>query len=190
MKRLTEWSNNGHGQLIEGDGYTRLAEYEDTGLTPEEIKDLIQLKNALSAAVEQGKYTIRKYERELQDYEYMEKNLSWFCEFMLDRDESELEELVKAKKEDRLIILPISPEYEDGSFHTRKITIFCDGALYASHYAGQVYECDDWNYEYPMISRYYGSELDFQLDPDDYNVTWFTDRTRCEEYLKKKYRKE
>lgn len=34
MKRLIEWSNNGHGQLLEGDGYTSLAEYEDTGLTP------------------------------------------------------------------------------------------------------------------------------------------------------------
>ena len=38
----------------------------------------------------------------------MKKNLSWFCEFMLDMDENNLEELVKAKRENRLIILSIS----------------------------------------------------------------------------------
>ena len=102
----------------------KLSDYEDTGLTPEEVRDLIQLKNALSAAVEQGKYHIRKYERELQDYEYMKNNLSWFCEFMLDMDEDELEELIKAKREDRLIILPVSPECEDNDFCKRKIHIF------------------------------------------------------------------
>ena len=41
MERLTEWNKDRtHGQLIKGDGYTRLAEYEDTGLTPEEIQEL------------------------------------------------------------------------------------------------------------------------------------------------------
>jgi hypothetical protein len=40
MNRLTEWDKtHKHGQLVKGDGYTRLAEYEDTGLTPEGIKD-------------------------------------------------------------------------------------------------------------------------------------------------------
>ena len=39
MERLTEWNReHTHGQLIKGDGITRLCEYEDTGLTPEEIK--------------------------------------------------------------------------------------------------------------------------------------------------------
>lgn len=41
MERLTEWNKDRtHGQLIKGDGYTRLAEYEDTGLTPEEIQEI------------------------------------------------------------------------------------------------------------------------------------------------------
>lgn len=187
MKRLTEWSNNGHGQLLKGDGYTRLAEYEDTGLTPEEIKDLIQLKNALSATVEQNKYYIQKYEKELQDYKYMEKNFSWFCEFMLDMDENDLEELIKAKREDRLIILPIFPECDETG--KRKIHIFCDGYIFASHHAGEMLELDDWEYEYPTIARYYGCEKDFELWPEDYNVTWFTDKNKCEEYLKNKYNK-
>lgn len=36
MERLTEWCD-GHGALIRGDGYTKLARYEDTGLEPEEV---------------------------------------------------------------------------------------------------------------------------------------------------------
>lgn len=167
----------------------KLSDYEDTGLTPEEVQDLIQLKNALSAAVEQGKYHIRKYERELQDYEYMKNNLSWFCEFMLDMDEDELEELIKAKREDRLIILPVSPEHEENDFCKRKIHIFCDGGLFAPHCAGTISELEYWYYEYPMIYQDFGGEHDFILDPDDYNVTWFTNKERCEEYLKKKYNK-
>lgn len=39
MERLTEW-RDGHGALICGDGYTKLAKYEDTGFEPEEIKTL------------------------------------------------------------------------------------------------------------------------------------------------------
>lgn len=40
MDRLTEW-RDGHGSLIRGDGYTKLARYEDTGLEPEEILALL-----------------------------------------------------------------------------------------------------------------------------------------------------
>ena len=41
MERLTEWNReHTHGQLIKGDGITRLCEYEDTGLTPEEVTTL------------------------------------------------------------------------------------------------------------------------------------------------------
>lgn len=39
MERLTEW-RDGHGALIRGDGYTKLAQYEDIGLDPEEIREL------------------------------------------------------------------------------------------------------------------------------------------------------
>lgn len=39
MERLTEW-RDGHGALLHGDGYTKLAQYEDTGLEPGEIKSL------------------------------------------------------------------------------------------------------------------------------------------------------
>ena len=37
MERLTEW-RDGHGALLHGDGYTKLAQYEDTGFEPEEIE--------------------------------------------------------------------------------------------------------------------------------------------------------
>ena len=40
MDRLTEW-RAGHGSLIKGDGYTKLARYEDLGLEPEEIHELL-----------------------------------------------------------------------------------------------------------------------------------------------------
>lgn len=39
MERLTEWNrDHTHGSLIKGDGYTKLARYEDTGLEPEEVE--------------------------------------------------------------------------------------------------------------------------------------------------------
>ena len=45
MDRLTEW-RDGHGSLVKGDGYTKLARYEDTGLEPEEIEEIQRtLKN-------------------------------------------------------------------------------------------------------------------------------------------------
>ena len=40
MKRLTEWLD-GHGACLKGDGYTKLAKYEDTGLEPEEVQSLV-----------------------------------------------------------------------------------------------------------------------------------------------------
>lgn len=42
MDRFTEW-RDGHGSLIRGDGYTKLARYEDTGLEPEEILALLEM---------------------------------------------------------------------------------------------------------------------------------------------------
>lgn len=48
MERLTEWNrDHTHGALINGDGYTRLAEYEDTGISPVEINRLISDLHAL-----------------------------------------------------------------------------------------------------------------------------------------------
>ena len=41
MERLTEW-HGGHGSLVRGDGYTKLTRYEDTGLEPEEVQELIR----------------------------------------------------------------------------------------------------------------------------------------------------
>lgn len=41
MDRITEWNGeHTHGQLIRGDGYTKLARYEDTGLEPEEVDQI------------------------------------------------------------------------------------------------------------------------------------------------------
>ena len=45
MHRLTEW-RDGHGSLLCGDGYTKLARYEDSGLEPGEIiEKLAKLEN-------------------------------------------------------------------------------------------------------------------------------------------------
>lgn len=41
MDRLTEWDQtHTHGQLVKGDGYTKLARYEDTGLEPGEVEKI------------------------------------------------------------------------------------------------------------------------------------------------------
>ena len=62
MNRLTEW-RNGHGALVRGDGYTKLAEYEDMGFEPEEMKELMggvapqRLKELLEAEL-QGRIAV------------------------------------------------------------------------------------------------------------------------------------
>lgn len=45
MERLTEWNaDHTHGAMVKhADGYTRLAEYEDSGLTPEEVAELSKI---------------------------------------------------------------------------------------------------------------------------------------------------
>ena len=64
MERLTEWNREyTHGQLIKGDGITRLCEYEDTGLTPEEIQSLQ-----------------KEYISFSQDYELLSKDFSMICD--------------------------------------------------------------------------------------------------------------
>lgn len=80
MERLTEWSKNGHGQLVFGDVYTRLAEYEDTGMTPEEINEL-KLKYDEMIAVEATSFDDSIFE---------------FVEYQ------------KAKSEGRIVTLPIA----------------------------------------------------------------------------------
>lgn len=48
MQRLTGWmDNHTHGALVRGDGYTKLAKYEDTGLEPEEVMALVEERKAL-----------------------------------------------------------------------------------------------------------------------------------------------
>ena len=55
MERLTEWnSDHTHGQVIGNcDAYTRLAQYEDTDLTPEQILEKLE-------ELEKAKEVIRK----------------------------------------------------------------------------------------------------------------------------------
>lgn len=106
--------------------------------------------------------------------------LPWFGEFVMDMGEDGLKEIINAQREGRLIILPV----------TSGTPIFCDGAVFASHCAGQIHEITDWYYSYPMIQQYFRSELDYQLDPDEYNRSWFTDRKKCENYLNIKYHRE
>lgn len=47
MDRLTEW-RDGHGALTHGDGYTKLARYEDLGLEPEEMRSILDQIQALT----------------------------------------------------------------------------------------------------------------------------------------------
>ena len=50
MDRLTEWNReHTHGQIIKGDGYTKLARYEDTGLESEEIADFRENYRAMTS---------------------------------------------------------------------------------------------------------------------------------------------
>ena len=63
MDRLTEWSN-GHGSLVKGAGYTKLARYEDTGMEPEEISAILTTfpplrLNELVSAAKSGRLVIK-----------------------------------------------------------------------------------------------------------------------------------
>ena len=50
MNRLTEW-RDGHGSWVTGDAYTKLAKYEDTGLEPEEVTDLIRKASCIPCSI-------------------------------------------------------------------------------------------------------------------------------------------
>ncbi len=66
MDRLTEWNKeHTHGSLIKGDGYTKLAEYEDTRLTPEEVKDHVEL---YTAEILRLKTENQRWERDSKKY--------------------------------------------------------------------------------------------------------------------------
>jgi len=78
MERLTEW-RDGHGALTHGDGYTKLAQYEDSGLTPEEVKSL-------------KLYAMEKAVAEITEFDGIP----------IDR----LRELAQAEKDGRLVVLP------------------------------------------------------------------------------------
>lgn len=61
MERLTEW-RDGHGTLLHGDGYTKLAQYEDTGLEPEEIQDAIGWMSPVCVGCDGKKDGYRTYD--------------------------------------------------------------------------------------------------------------------------------
>lgn len=61
MERLTEW-RDGHGALLHGDGYTKLARYEDTGLEPEEIQDAIGWMSPVCVGCDGKKDGYRTYD--------------------------------------------------------------------------------------------------------------------------------
>lgn len=129
------------------------------------------LANEAADAIEELSREAEQSKRELDAI------LPWFGEFLMDMDEDGLKEIINAKREDRLIILPV----------TSGTPIFCDGAVFAPHCAGQIHEITNWYYSYPMIQQFFRSELDYNLDPDEYNRSWFTDRKKCENYLNIKY---
>lgn len=98
MKRLTEW-RDGHGALLSGDGYTKLAQYEDTGLEPEEIESLqTNFDAAYDIMVRQTDY-IEKLKKELHV-------LDLFKEQMDDAEESI--RIAEARREGRLVVLPFA----------------------------------------------------------------------------------
>ena len=136
MERLTEWSGK-HGALTHGDGYTRLAEYEDTGMSPEDIKQMIEYWNALG---------------------------------------DDIQEILKAKAEDRIIILPI----KDGT------TIYYDGKYFASHCSGEVFCCDDWYYTPIMITRDFHGDPDFEFYLDSLGNAYFLSEEECKKNIEEK----
>lgn len=64
MERMTEW-RGGHGALLRGDGYTRLAQYEDTGFTPEEFDDLCRFMSKTRMAL--GFKTLTELRKAVED---------------------------------------------------------------------------------------------------------------------------
>lgn len=75
----------------------RLAEYEDTGLTPEEINDLASVREISPEA----EYAINKHADSIIDR--LDKLLAQT------NDDDRLRELAEADKEDRVVVLPAVP---------------------------------------------------------------------------------
>lgn len=117
-----------------------LQDYESTGMTPDEIRQMMSYWNDL---------------------------------------DDKVKEWLKADEEDRLIVLPVK----------RGTTIYFDGRHFASQYAGEVDESDDWYYDSPCIYREWHGEDDFRFYPSDFGTEFFDTREACEQYLLKKYGK-
>ena len=84
MERLTEW-RDGHGSLLHGDGYTRLAEYEDIGMEPAEIEKIID-----------------RFGRGLT----LRSSIARKVDLIEGISEERLKEIVAAEKSGRLVIKP------------------------------------------------------------------------------------
>lgn len=99
-------------------------------------------------------------------------------------DNERTNELLKnfliAHEEDRLIILPVKPHQD----------IYFDGRHFAPHCAGQLWESDQWYYTYPMITKDFHGEIDYEFWPDDIGITYFTDRESCVQFLCKEYNRD
>lgn len=99
-------------------------------------------------------------------------------------DNEKTNELLKnfliANEEGRLIILPVKPHQD----------IYFDGRYFAPHCAGDLWETDEWYYTYPTITKDFHGEPDYEFDPDDLGITYFTDREACVRFLCKKYNRD
>ena len=189
MERLTKRSETGLPVLVRGralgpaffpeakdytdyfDALERLAQYEDIGLSPDEIEEQLTTYSAVLCDVTNNRmsktnYTLEAIRSVISDAQAED------CD-RCDNTE-QLKRYEEAEADGRLIILPV----KEGT------PLFVDGKIFAPHCKGQVHEVTGWYYSYPMIYKDFRGEHDYVIDPDGIGTSTFLTREEAEAALK------
>ena len=109
MERLTSWMGE-HAAVVDhhANYIDRLAAYEDTGLTPEKVKQLVD--------------AIRKHEVVFLTEEQCLKSMlikvdGQWTDFTI----AELQDILRAKREDRMVVLPYKAADKDSRFYLTRL---------------------------------------------------------------------
>ena len=152
------------------DALERLAQYEDIGLSPDEIETQLATYSAVLCDVTNNKMSKTNY-----TLEAIRSGISDAQAEDCDRCDNteQLKRYEEAEADGRLIILPV----KEGT------PLFVDGKIFAPHCKGQVHKVTDWYYSYPMIYKDFRGEHDYVIDPDGIGTSTFLTREEAEAAL-------
>lgn len=154
----------------------RLAQYEDIGLSPDEIESQLATYSAVLCDMTNNRMSKTNY-----TLEAIRSVISDAQAENCDRCDNteQLKRYEEAEADGRLIILPV----KEGT------PLFVDGKIFAPHCKGQVHEVTGWYYSYPMIYKDFRGEHDYVIDPDGIGTSTFLTREEAEATLKERYGK-